>query len=370
VTLIAALIPDGHPVLLGDLLISADLPKDGALPVSGPVFLPSVGLTVPPDLGASRQIVATRQKLCLITDNLAVGWSGPYLVAQRIVRAMLDHFPSGPLTMADIDEFFTTWDYDDLYRSGLSLVGSCFNNETMSNFSHNATEVDLPLFGVSYVGGEGSRPFIDLCQSLGPHEADAPASDNTLSRALAKTLLVHGTLLGEEILWRKSLDVHFFGGFYETVLRFEPGLRKIGDVAHVYWQLNVDRPNNFRLRLLLFIKLDYVEDVLIIRRIQVRYDKHQPPNRDDNTLIVSPLYRDVSIHEVEGKWLLDMNATHYCHLVLVLIDDRLKFLVIPEVASKTRNVVVTEGRDGTQLIEATDDFINRVVEQVVRGEGL
>ena len=162
-TLVAALSPDSQ-MLLGDVVISQHLGRGTPLPPFKGTFLPSVGFTLPADPGASGQIVATRQKLVRINSNLAVGWSGPYPAARRLVSAMLDYFDSGRVTIQDITKFLTTCDYDDRFNDNLSLIGHCVNDSNYFNsFGLHAKSVDFPLLGRRSIAGSGADSFVRLC---------------------------------------------------------------------------------------------------------------------------------------------------------------------------------------------------------------
>jgi hypothetical protein len=226
-TLIAALHPNECPVLLGDLLISADRPKDGAFQISRPVGLPTVGFVLPADHNRTHEIVATRQKLCIVTDNIMIGWSGPYPVAERIVLAMRDHFTPGPVTNEAVAAFFTTCEYDDLFRSRLKLVGIAISDTRAERFGFNVRPINLPCFGPRcYVAGQGAPSLIALGHGL--ERVVPPSPEHHRSVALAQTLLATGMLIGDELLTRQSIDVHRFGGFYEIVLPSDGGVRKVG----------------------------------------------------------------------------------------------------------------------------------------------
>jgi hypothetical protein len=278
---------------------------------------------------------------------------------------MLDHFSPGPLNLADIEVFLTTCNYDDLYRSDLHLVGACFDDRMFYTFGFSASKWDLPLFGKSYIAGSGLRTFLDLFGRYDPH--DLPVPPNPFSVALAKSLFVAGTLVGSEIYSTQALTVHFFGGFYELMLRLQSGFTKMGDVLYTFWLFNPlpDTADEFRLRLLLLVKIDYEHDILVSRRIELHYHQDGPPSKKDAVHFVSPIYRDVTEEELKGMRPPTVNATHFCHLIFVQIDNEWNFLVIPEVSPIKKSIVIEEEGDGTQRLQFSSAFINRVAQDII-----
>ena len=73
------------------------------------------------------------------------------------------------------------------------------------------------------------------------------------------------------------------------------------------------------------------------------------PIKQDNLIIVPPIYRDVSSIEVRDLEVIDMNAGSFCHILLVERENEPYHLsVIAEVSPDTPGVKVTEEENGEQ----------------------
>jgi hypothetical protein len=152
--------------------------------------------------------------------------------------------------------------------------------------------------------------------------------------ALAQTLLATGMLIGDELLTRQSIDVHRFGGFYEIALPSDGGVRKVGDITYAFWEANFHgnrKLANGSFDLLLLVKVEYVQDILVLRSWRIKYDKTRFAGLDDDVQAIGPLYREISIRELDNKWRLNMNGSHYCHCVFLKTEGRSSFVIVPEI---------------------------------------
>lgn len=83
-TLVAAYRPEGIPVLVGDFLIT----------------------------GGGQE--STKKKIYKVGTNFAVGWSGPVFVAAPILKSLFAQFEDRPVTLTEVEAFFTNRPEDEL----------------------------------------------------------------------------------------------------------------------------------------------------------------------------------------------------------------------------------------------------------------
>ena len=99
-TLVAVFVPMGVPVLLGDLLLSdnrvqeddIELPAHGAIPYKQPKT-------------RAWRTSGLRQKLCLVNDFIAVGWSNSRVHARSVINDLKIHFERRYAGVEEILEF-------------------------------------------------------------------------------------------------------------------------------------------------------------------------------------------------------------------------------------------------------------------------
>ena len=108
-TVVAAFPLYGVPVLVGDLLVTADAEADS------PPFLPTApdaAARLPEQIGA--RIAGTQKKVHLIGSNLAVAWCGSKLAASRVIRHLHETFSSARATVRALtNELARITDYQD-----------------------------------------------------------------------------------------------------------------------------------------------------------------------------------------------------------------------------------------------------------------
>lgn len=255
-TLIAIWAPEGHPTLVGDLLTSS---------MSGPPI---------PDLpmAGSRQITATagafrpsglRQKLSVISPNLALGWAGSEIVASVVFKEARQHFCDAPLTGDDFFEFFERLDLPE--KNQVALVGLSNDSKKVHRFHLGAEVIEDPRLGRIYVGGSGRDHFLSLAKDV--DFVGSSGSLNSLETAITKTLGLTGHALVREIDEGRNLE-HFYGAGFEAITSSSDqggtiAFRKIGSVSYVFWRY---RDKILSLVPLLF-NSQYLDDYLLITRL-------------------------------------------------------------------------------------------------------
>jgi hypothetical protein len=108
-------------------------------------------------------VASLAQKICIIADNLVIGWAGDYLSATRIISAMRNYPWPADIELQNIQDFLAGTAYDD--QSSIQMVGLCIAGSTCGEFGLNVSEVDIPVFNKSRIAGSGRERFIAISQA-------------------------------------------------------------------------------------------------------------------------------------------------------------------------------------------------------------
>ena len=117
-TVVAAFRTCGTPILVGDLLITADAnnEENSFLPTS-----PAAAASLPKDICA--RIAGTRKKVHLFGGSVAIAWSGSWLAASSVLKALKDFSNGSEVDSNTLTAFFaqqTGWEED---RVSVVLTG-------------------------------------------------------------------------------------------------------------------------------------------------------------------------------------------------------------------------------------------------------
>ena len=206
---------------MGDLLISGPSSRDAA------VVIPTLGRA--PSLKTERddrEVVWLAQKTSIITDKLAVGWSGAYESAKYILRAMNKYFNEGPITLDAIEKFLATIEYEK--QKSVKLVGFYATDKGISHFGLNSKILEMPVVNQTRAAGSGVPHFFGLVKSLEVSSGTAFESMSPDSAAIACALTLSSVVIGEEIGTGVTLK-SFYGGGIEIVFWNEGKFEKLSD---------------------------------------------------------------------------------------------------------------------------------------------
>jgi hypothetical protein len=198
-TLIAVVSDDDKfPVLFGDLLLSSP-----AATSNREVPLPVHDFRPTNSAGTVYAISRLSQKLCMISDHLAVGWSGPRIDAKTIIPEMIGSFkPGRSVSEKDLETFFQKIEYVD---PKTSMVGIALEeNKTqvkVHRFGWKAQKHTSTLFNEVRLCGSGTEHFMRVLKRVDTSSISVLAPDELPEhlRTFGKIVLLSGTLLGEEL---------------------------------------------------------------------------------------------------------------------------------------------------------------------------
>lgn len=310
-TLVAAVSPYQMPLMIGDLLITSE--KTGyeveQFPTLGDLFF----IKKYPD--EFKYISGFSQKIAMISDNMAVGWSGRYDAAWRSI-GLVRTFPWSEKPSCDeVIQCMQSLSYED--QMNIGLVFFCRFSDDWFGFRpvFRYTEHNLPVFGRSFLMGRGSRSFSNFSQGL----SDIPVRgiDPPFGESVAVTVSAAMHLLAQEMIDFGGL-LSGFGGAFELV-RISPRLHleKLDDMSFCFWTLKAKRNGLDLIPSGVIIRMKYFNDIAMIRRISLMRRSYRT-----NCIGVGPMGREVSeeemveIRNVNLDDFFDQEVTCDCHYVL------------------------------------------------------
>jgi hypothetical protein len=364
---LVAVLDDKFPILFGDLLLSSPTTSNRE------VHLPAHDVWSADNAETGYSISRLSQKLCIISDHLAVGWSGPRIYAQTIVQEMRTSFKGGrSVSTGDLETFFQQIDYADPNVSmvGIALEKSRTPGEVkVHRFGWRAQKHTSAVFNEVRVCGYGTEHFLRALERVDASSLSAFDELPDHLKTLGKVLLLSGTLLGEEITTRSNLS-SFYGGGFEFVSINAGKLEKIGDITYLFWGVKVISPEKLRLELHpVAVKFSYTRDILLVRRVEFTKPEANleglSRSKRDALFIVAPIYRNLEVserEEIRTQTLPELEAVFYCHYFLVNFPNRPAQII--SMMDKGYNMIKFEKKNGRVFLSANRDFVDRLLTAV------
>jgi hypothetical protein len=250
----------GISTLIADLLLTSEkVPQQQiAIPIARNVnqFIQNSG----------NAIVGMGQKINILSQRLAVAWSGSFKQANDIIPMLRPLAGLSDLNVGQVRHVFDA--VEEKRKNKLSLIVLVVNP---------SNEVELMLLNVPAIknvgpflrvatAGTGRTAVKNVMHQLAPADGPVP-NDADLAEAVA--LSIAAQLGGEEVQTDKPLR-EGWGGAFEVAQVTENGFNKLGKVLYVYFRL-VRASDGFGLRWFPFFrKVDYWNDVTCVRAIKHR----------------------------------------------------------------------------------------------------
>ena len=239
-TIVACLVIGDQPILIADMMIS----RDNTVTNQPPNF-PVLNLNFQEDLQALDVQFAARRKICQISPDLIVGWSGNMVEARRIVRNLRHEFHNCPVSIAALRRHLETVDVTQGEDHDVSLTGWLVSESEPISFcwySHSRYRID---FGNTpyCIGSSRAR---DIVQEATLASQSVRASNVQVS----EDGLYDGTIIG--ILGQLYLDVlldrssisHRYGYAFEACRYRNRQFSFIDDLEFHFWVCRETLPND------------------------------------------------------------------------------------------------------------------------------
>jgi hypothetical protein len=263
-TLIAAYRENDRPILLGDFLITAHGARSG-----------------------------TRKKICRISPNLAVGWTGHLLATNQVMGALRRRFEGTRPSRTDLDSFLTTYDVRQFRSFAVHLIGWIVDSDNHC-FCWNSDWPTEVFYAPFHYGGSGATTFKAL-EAEG--KSDAGPSAHPAQRALYNAC----RLMTDEHGARKNRAAGF--GYAYEILYLEGGdFVYIDDVTFIFADVSFTQSGKYMdTKLIPFIyRYANMGEMTIVQTHTWKVEKGKPRFHTDRNLITPPF----DIPEEEEKRLV------------------------------------------------------------------
>jgi hypothetical protein len=235
-TLVASFQGAGLQVMIADVLTTwwhADSESHVQLPSTSTVDV----------LVGSGKSFDCRQKIALITDQLAVGWSGSVPIARALIKQLEHEIEPGPVERKQIDGLLCAFKQELAY-SELSILAMAVDNSGVTwTFGQNIAGHQEGILAPCWSIGTGRGDFLRDAKSFArPLLLEGPSQFQALSTAHA----IFGRLLLREMhslstesfaeFSENSPLWHDYGGLYETAYSADGRIQKADDLTLWFWR--------------------------------------------------------------------------------------------------------------------------------------
>ena len=236
-TLIAATINAGYPILLGDILVTSET---GGQEQPIPTFLGSVNHRLPPNRKYEPALLT--RKIYVVTDQLAVGLAGLNREMKLFLDDLKSRFNLLPVTEPHLLAFLEECGASAYPNIAAILLHAAPTPEgTLISCHHIGNSwraASTKAFGDVFACGSGSEDFI---QDAG-QEWSVPVRSlsDGLTQAISLNYCLIGNILGQERISLATIEKHWGAGF-EMIYFDGKRFRNMEDITIVLWhgRLNV-----------------------------------------------------------------------------------------------------------------------------------
>jgi len=358
----AAFFPESYPILMGDVLLSGpEIPGKQ-------IHIPTIGNinSVFPE-GSGFTIVGLCQKLCILNDRLAVGWSGTRVAAQAVIKHLKKASAERNFALDDVMNF---WEHevDKWCKENVSIIGLIKNGDLINAFGFNYQKLQSERFGHVILSGSGSHAMADALARLGP-SPEYPSTINILEKAVATALSISTDILGQELISPQGL-LNYFGGGIELISLVKGRFTKVGDITYLFWYVNEDNEHNITFSLPeTALKFTYYEDIMLVRKAEFKAEKEvlQLKCDDSRVYIIASILQPFDTSNVKNLPIPSFNSRWTCYYVVIRKSDgtfKLRFM-IDYVANQEYKFHFLEENNLVTKLEVKKEFLHRLHSVVV-----
>ncbi|CAK8717240.1 hypothetical protein KKHLCK_06395 [Candidatus Electrothrix laxa] len=201
-TLVAAFSANGIPALIGDIALTRDA------------------------------IRSLRKKAYIITQNLAIAWTGHAIVAKLVVSEMREAFSALHPTKVDVERFFTRYQVEDFGALHTNFIGWLVDDEAHC-FRWNCLFPNEVFYETSFTDGSGEEYLKNLRREREQWEkggSGLPSEEQTVLSLINE--VAHARF--RETLDKNTWDISF-GGSYDIIVYLAGRFRYVRSVIYIGW---------------------------------------------------------------------------------------------------------------------------------------
>jgi len=314
-TVVAALLIDGHPVVIADMLITGEqgaMFEGVRLPSSGPVS------NLPPSKNPPIELL---QKIVVLAENCVVAFATTdvYLRCRVAINALRRYAAEGPLTIVGFNQFLL--DRGPLFnhvalvgwlveKSGNEkLIAHRINHRGIQIIDANLGEIDAAGTGVSHLQNAGI---------FAPTNDDRWAGYSFVRRIVAKAFSLCSNLMREEHASGDPIVKGASGGGYEIATYINGSFGRVAPVTFVVWDAEVFGSEIGLSPPLLVMKQSTAGPYVTVNSVRLDAENHPKQLFYKGLLIVAPpLYKVEPLSDFELPEAFDLHSDMTFHSIYV-----------------------------------------------------
>lgn len=355
-TIVARLNINGYPVLIADLLISAEGDHATEIPtIENMTEVDYYGI-LPVDL---------KQKITIVSDNLMIAWAGSRIAAKTVIKEMIEWSKSDIFTKDSLIKYLKTLD-ESIKQQDLRFLGFLIEEGRVYPFGFRYNNLRTEKLGDIGLLGTGSGDLKEILKQVIENQTFTNIKENEFVGAIAFTLLLSGTLLMSEVATAQTLTQHYGGG-YEIASAINGRFQKLEDITYLFWSAWLEGKrvhiNPFPYNVL---KNVYFNDILVVLSIlleetagdEIRVKKQIAD-------IIPPIYRHINSDELKSLSFPSINSTWLCNYFCVKTPEG-KFETFAKVDHRMGDTLIHFKEEGHKIrgIDVEKRFIEEVAREI------
>lgn len=335
-TAIIAFSHNKYPYIVSDLLLSGpeQLGKKCVVPTIDDVheIFPR---------GSGWTVTGLTQKVVIIDNYIAIGFSGPFIAARAILTEIIDRSAVKKFDLESIAAFMDKEIPEFVKPGEVSVVGHIIDDIGLAHFGYSCSMLPSPhpVFGdVKYIGSGGGTLWKRIQHIENTLNVSKYKNLDTSYPILPLAALME--LISEELV-RPNPILHFYGGGWELVSLNSKGFTKLNDVTFIFWRITEDKNGSDISHPLVLLKYQYIGGLFGIRRIWFKNLKNDPPQVEDMLYIMGTPVQAVSASDKSKMGVPSVHSSIMVNVFLVVRNGKLAL-------SKS---CVLLGKDAKNLIE-------------------
>jgi hypothetical protein len=237
-TLIASFKIHDVPVLIGDFLLTDDVPG------AGHIFIPTKPdlAGVIPELGR-RRICGLRKKVHIIGDRLALGYTGSLRPGRYLISKLHEKFSTETPSVYNLEEFLK--DLQFVEKNKTELAGWIWEKRPLCFHWKGTNPEKLNIINAVFTGS-GGQHFENSLTNI-DYAGLSPNLRTALDKAVYIGACKAGNVLLEELSSAENLK-HHYGYSAEIVLWDGKRFFYNDKLVYAFWNIMIDRENDLHIK--------------------------------------------------------------------------------------------------------------------------
>jgi hypothetical protein len=299
VTVVASLLIEGIPAIIGDFLITDNDTKK-----------PHIFVPTRPDINSSafkqldRRVAGMVRKVHIFNDNFVAGFTGPVEAGKEIFSSLEHHFSETAPTLLELGDAFER--FNNLPSA--SVAGWTMRSKPrcfLWSATPGARAEKVPLAII----GSGANHFTGLLTGAAGGYSDSVTSawDKAVLSGLAKI----GALVAEELLSGSNLVASYgYGG--ELIILTSRGFRAVDKLTLLFWNVRIEDDGTINY---LPANVSAVYEnrgrFTIVQISNLNFADGRLTARDTHVMAITPIHEPLDDLDVTTIGRLDLSAPYY-----------------------------------------------------------